>query len=304
MKISTSTHSLVTRFGHEEAFTIFADAGFEALDYGTFHLPPDGDFFVKSDEAEFSAYFKNVGKMAAERGLEIYQCHAPFPLKVYDEERDPVLLSCAVRSIYGAGYMNCSHIVVHPAMRSSFIYGQNLEECRRSNFAFYEAMFPALRETGVTMCIENMFSTDPETGKHIQTTCSRVEQMIDFIDTLNDMCGEKRFAACLDTGHAVISGSGPSHMQRALGARTEALHIQDNNGLQDAHQVPGLGKINWENFCAALRDTGYRGTFNFEADSFYNLWKKPIYDIGVARAAASMMAQIGRSLASLVEKKD
>lgn len=304
MKVSTSTNSLVVRFGHEEAFTIYADAGFEALDYGMFHLPPDGDIFAKADDAEFGAYFKNVGKMASERGLEIYQCHAPFPLKVYNEERDPMLLSCAIRSIYGAGYMNCPNIIIHPAMHPSFIYGQNIEECRRSNLAFYEAMFPALRETGVTMCIENMYAGDPDTGKYIPTTCSRVEQMIDFIDTLNEMCGEERFAACLDTGHAAISGSGPSHMQRILGKRTVALHVQDCDGLHDNHQVPGLGKLNWANFCEALRDTGYKGTFNFEADTFYHMWSKPVYDIGVAKASAAMMYQIGRSLAALVEKKD
>ena len=35
--------------------------------------------------------------------------------------------------------------------------------------------------------------------------------MIDFIDSLNDIHGGNLFAACLDTGHAVISGSGPPH---------------------------------------------------------------------------------------------
>lgn len=301
MKISTSTHSLVVRFGTEAAFTAYADAGFEALDYGMFHLQKE---IAEASDPDFRAYFENVAKLARERGLELYQCHAPFPLKVYKEDQDPALLRCAIRSIYGAAYLGCPHIVIHPAMHPSFIYGQNLEECRRSNFAFYEAMFPALRETGVILCIENMFAGDPETGKYIQTTCSRVEQMIDFIDTLNGMCGEKRFAACLDTGHAVISGSGPSHMLRMLGNRTLALHVQDNNGLQDAHQVPGFGKINWTNFCAALRETGYPGTFNFEADTFYNTWRAPIYDLGVARAAAATMCQIGKSLVKLVEQPE
>jgi len=280
---------------------MFADAGFEALDYGMFHLPAMGDLYQKSDEAEFAAYFKKVGKTAAERGLEIYQCHAPCDLKVYNEEKDPALLRCAIRSIYGAAYMDCPNIIIHPAMHYSFIYGQNAELCRSSNLAFYEAMFPALRDTGVTMCVENMFGGDPDTGKYVPTTCSSAEQMIDFIDTLNEMCGEKRFAACLDTGHAAISGTGPVLMQRMLGQRTVALHVQDCDGIHDHHQIPGMHRLNWADFCEVLRETGYSGTFNFEADEFYNLWDKPVYDIGVAKASICMMYEVGRSLAHLVD---
>ncbi len=300
MKVSTSTSNFVTRFGHETAMNIFSEAGFEALDYGMFHLPPDGEVFTKYDDAQFAEYFKNVKNMAARNGLEIYQCHAPFPLKVYSDDRDPMLLNCAIKSIYGAAHLDCPYIVIHPAMHPSFIYGRNYEECRRTNFEFYAAMVPALRETGVVMCIENMFGGDPETKKHIPTTCSRVEWMIDFIDSLNDIHGGKMFAACLDTGHAIISGSGATHMLRELGDRVKILHVQDNDGLVDMHQIPGRGKINWANFLDALRDIGYSGTFNFEADNFYHQWHDEIYGEPVARAAAKMLYTVGRTFADRV----
>ncbi len=300
--VSTSTHELVVKFGHRAAFDAFAEAGFEALDYGMFHLPPTGDLFALADEESFAEYFREVKKLADERGLWIYQCHAPFPLKVYDDERDPALLKCAIRSIYASAYMECPHIVIHPAMHPSFIYGRNLEECRRSNFEFYAAMFPALRDTGVTLCIENMFASDPDTHKLVPTTCSSAAQMIDFIDTLNDMCGEKRFAACLDTGHAAISGSGPANMLRELGDRTVTLHVHDNDGLSDRHQIPGIGRLNWAEFCRAMQDVGYSGTFNFEADTFYSQWQSPIYDYGVAKAAAAAMCAVGKSLLNFRNK--
>ncbi|MBQ3178306.1 MAG: sugar phosphate isomerase/epimerase [Clostridia bacterium] len=303
MKISTSTSCIFNMYGMEEGMKMFADAGFEAIDYGMFHLPWNGDMFVNASEQEFADYFRHVGKTAKDCGIEVYQCHSPFPLKVFDPAKDPGMLQCAVKSIYAAGYMDCPNIIIHPAMHPSFIYGRNIEECRRSNLEFYSAMVPALKETGVTMCVENMFAGDPETGKYIHTTCSKVEQMIDFIDTLNDMHGPY-FAACLDTGHAMISGTGCTHMLKELGHRNRTLHIHDNNGLSDMHQGPGRGKINWKQFAEALGEVQYTGTFNFEADTFYAEYnKKDTYNKAVLQAACNMLYAIGRSLADIAEGK-
>lgn len=303
MKISTSTHTIFQLYGMEEGMKMFAAAGFEAIDYGMFHLPWNGEFFTKASDTEFADYFRHVGKIAKDCGIEVYQCHSPFPLKVFDPNKDSGMLQCAIKSIYAAGYMECPNIIIHPAMHPSFIYGRNIEECRRSNLEFYSAMVPALKETGVTMCVENMFAGDPETGKYIHTTCSKVEQMIDFIDTLNDMHGPY-FAACLDTGHAMISGTGCTHMLKELGHRNRTLHIHDNNGLTDMHQAPGRGKINWKQFAEALGEVQYKGTFNFEADTFYNEYaKKDVYNKAVLQSACNMLCAIGRSLADIAEGK-
>ena len=64
MKISTSTHHIFQMYGMEEGMKMFANAGFEAIDYGMFHLPWNGDMFVKSSETEFADYFRVVGKTA------------------------------------------------------------------------------------------------------------------------------------------------------------------------------------------------------------------------------------------------
>lgn len=301
MKVSTSTNNILVRFGLKKAFEIISTAGFEAIDFGMFHLAPDGDVFTKYDSNKFGAYFSSIKKEAAANGLEIFQCHAPFPLKVYDEKKDPMLLNCAIKSIYAAAHMDCPNIVVHPAMNSSFRHGRNYDECRRTNFEFYEAMVPALRDTGVTMCIENMFAGDGEQSKLVATTCSRSEWMIDFIDGLNDIHGGEMFAACLDTGHANISGSGASQMALDLGHRLKILHVQDCDGLTDMHQAPGFGKINWRNFITSLKEVGYSGTFNFEVDNYFAQWSNmELYGEPVCRALAGTLYTIGRNFADLV----
>lgn len=301
MKVSTSTHNIATRFGMRKAFNIISNAGFEAIDYSMFHLAPSGEVFTKWDNKRFADYFKSVKKEADINGLEIFQCHAPFPLKVYDDTKDAMLLNCAVKSIYAAAYMDCPYIVVHPAMKGAFRHGRNYDECRRTNFEFYAAMVPALLDTGVVMCIENMFAGDAEQGKLVATTCSRSEWMIDFIDGLNDTYGGEMFAACLDTGHANISGSGASDMALELGSRLKILHVQDCDGLTDMHQAPGFGKINWRNFINTMREIGYSGTFNFEVDNYFGQWANmELYGESVCRALANTLYTIGRNFADLI----
>ena len=43
-----------------------------------------------------------------------------------------------------------------------------------------------------------------------------------------------------------------------------SLHVHDNNGHADQHQIPGNGTIDWESFSKALREVGYKGTLSFE----------------------------------------
>lgn len=50
----------------------------------------------------------------------------------------------------------------------------------------------------------------------------------------------------------------------ALGERIKALHISDNDGINEAHRMPGKGVINWQEVIKALKDINYTGTLNFE----------------------------------------
>ncbi len=303
MKISTQTDPLVPKLGLEKAMALISYGGFEAVDFGFDYSPLTSPMFREWDDRQFADYFKHAHKTAAENGIEIHQCHAPFPLKVYDPEKDPVMLEAAVKSIYASAYMECPYIIIHPAMNPKFHYGNNYDECLSTNVEFYSALVPALRDTGVSLCVENMWACDVDTGKKIATTCSRAEWMVDMIDTLNGMHGGEIFTACLDVGHCAISGSYAHDMVRTLGKRIHTLHVHDNDGYDDSHQLPGLGKINWLNFMNALKDVGYSGTFNFEAGNFFGTWSNSdLYDDEVLRAASKMMCAVGRSLVKILEK--
>ncbi len=80
--------------------------------------------------------------------------------------------------------------------------------------------------------IENMFDDSPYL---LTELAKRMEQ-------------EDRFAVCLDTAHAFISGSPLSFWFESLKPYIHHLHINDNDGEQDLHQIVGSGNFPWDIF--------------------------------------------------------
>lgn len=114
--------------------------------------------------------------------------------------------------------------------------------------------------TGVTLCIENMFSVP---------LCSTAQQIKSIIRD----AGGKNLAICLDTGHLHLCNKHNmpnKQSQRAFileaGPLLQALHIVDNNGLGDTHQMPYSARygVDWKEVVAALDEIGYQDLFNLE----------------------------------------
>ena len=85
----------------------------------------------------------------------------------------------------------------------------------------------------------------------------------------------------VDTGHCLIGQSekNPAILEKILsgeieqwipglvkriGKRLFTTHLQDNFGLNDDHQAPGFGYIDWEKLVPAILSTGYQGPLMME----------------------------------------
>jgi len=64
----------------------------------------------------------------------------------------------------------------------------------------------------------------------------------------------ERIRMCFDTGHAHITGSVPGDL-RACADVISYVHINDNDGAEDSHLMPGDGTIDWPAFAGAVRET-------------------------------------------------
>ena len=63
------------------------------------------------------------------------------------------------------------------------------------------------------------------------------------------------FVACVDLGHASITGFEPEEFIRGMDSQIlRALHVQDTDYLDDRHQLPFLAKLNWPEIMKALKE--------------------------------------------------
>ena len=113
--------------------------------------------------------------------------------------------------------------------------------------------------TGITLCLENLIAF-PE------TRCS------DGLLRIIKDAGDKNLGICLDTGHLHLSNTAGTTNEthgafiRNAGDYLQALHIVDNNGNRDTHQMPFSARygVDWVDVMRGLRDIDYKGLFNLE----------------------------------------
>ncbi len=260
MRYSTTTYRPFSLYSPEKALILLKEIGYDAIDYGSpcaLYRWGKETIFDKST-AEFEAYFAHHAACAKAADLMIGQVHAPFPTwpESNDEAEFRGMMEAIKKSIRATAIMEAPYLVIHCAMRKGWAPDDDPAATRALNYKVFEELIPVAEREGVYLALENM----PCRGI---PTCTP-EEMCDYID----MMASDRLVACLDTGHANITGVDCGDFARALGHRLKVLHIHDNDGRSDQHITPYMGTVNWKSFMQGLRDIGYQGTLSLESDSF------------------------------------
>ena len=126
------------------------------------------------------------------------------------------------------------------------------------------------REMGIIVCIENLYNSFA--GRMIEGPCCDARKAVERIDRLNDRYGAEIFGFCFDTGHANLVGLDFEKFIITLGSRLKVLHIHDNDGVNDIHQMPfaftrtrdNEPATDWKGFIRGLRSIKYDGVLSFE----------------------------------------
>lgn len=296
MRVSTVTDVLAKTYGDAEALRRLAEIGYDAVDFSLFNYPQDQGLLTAPLE-QFRAYFQRLRAVADQAGIAVGQVHAPMTAFPDTPEKREKYHDLALRGIEAAGALGSPYVVVHPLIWPGCVYDRGHAENKEMNLDFFSRLMPALRRCRVQLGIENMFAWDAERQSICPTVVSSAEEMADYIDTLNGLADEELFVACLDIGHATLTGlAPPEEMLRVLGSRTRLLHVQDTDGVSDLHTAPYFGgAVNWDAVCGALCAQRYSGTLSFEADGFLMRVPPSLY-----MDAERMLHAIGRRLADKV----
>ena len=297
MDLSFTMGCIEYRFGYEKSMEYIRNAGFCATDYSLDSMVQDASPW---NGAQWRAHAEAVRACADRLGIRINQTHAPFSFshRLWKDEtsyRD-IILPRILRALEISGILGAKVAVVHPIHHD--VYQGHEEEMFVRNMDFYRMLIPYAREYRVKIGLENMYQVDARRKCIVDDTCSRSEEFIRYIDTVDS----EWVVACLDLGHVgLIQRKDEAwDMIRALGHnRLQSLHVHDNDYRGDQHTIPYLGTMNWEEITRALGEIDYQGDFTYEAgwsflqrvdDEFLPVSMRYMYDLG-----QHLMEKINRS---------
>ncbi len=285
MKISTEIASAARLIGEERAIEAIARAGFDGWDFSMFAMcrydwktqsviPTDHPLAGK----DYLAFARRLKKIGEDNGIVCNQSHAPFPSACAEIRAH---LKRAIECTAEAGGKIC---IIHPDNNKG----------PEENAEMYFELLPFAKEHGVKIATENMWNWDSEKGHSSFAACATAKSFNDHLDAVND----DFFVACLDIGHAEMKGSDTTAVEsiRALGSRLQALHIHDNNKLNDSHQIPFSMDIDFDAVVGALKEIGYAGWFTLEADAYLNAYTAENAAEGIRK-----MAEAAKKLAAMFE---
>ena len=74
-----------------------------------------------------------------------------------------------------------------------------------------------------------------------------------------------RIGVCFDAGHNHCFNP-EKRICRDFASRITAVHLHDNDGTRDEHNIPGDGKIDWKQVRRELLDSAYTGAWSLEIE--------------------------------------
>lgn len=278
VSIGVQTKNVVFDSDPAAGFQMLRDAGFSCADFSLnsyllntslyrFEL---NDFFDRSD-AEWEQYFSPHKKGAAAAGITLNQMHMPYPLCVPNgggDLNDYLQQTVACKSMKLCAYFQCPHIVVHGFKLARNLGSEDAEWEQTEKFL--DTLAPLARELHLTICVENLYNSAG--GSLVEGPCCNARKAAERIDRFNDRHHEELLGFCFDTGHANLTGLDFESFLTTLGHRLKVLHIHDNDGVGDLHQIPftftktreNTASTDWNGFLRGLKSIQFDQVLSFE----------------------------------------
>lgn len=276
--IGVQTKNVIDDNYPEEGFAVLKQAGFSCADFSlngyllnsSLYQGELNDFFDRSVQ-ELEHFFAPHKAGAQAAGIRIQQMHMPYPVYVPTGSRELneyLWREVAPKSMAVCAYLECPYIVIHGFKLARFL-GSEEKEWEQTE-RFIDSIAPYAKETGIMICIENLY--DGVGGHLLEGPCCDAGKAAERIDRINDKYHAEVLGFCFDTGHANLVGLDMEKFITKLGHRLKVLHIHDNDGIMDLHQIPftftktreNKVSTDWDGFIRGLKNIHYDKVLNFE----------------------------------------
>lgn len=306
IEIGVQTKGIIPEMTLEDGFGMIARAGFTRVDFNLDTFLKNTDLykgnvnrFFDSSLDDLISYFTNYRLVMNKHGITPSQMHAPYPMFVLgkQQQNDYMMGNTIPKSIVIAETLGVPWVVIHPA---KVLNSLGREEERRINIEFFKMIVPLLKQCHVGVCVENLY--EGLGNRLMEGVCSNPDEAIWYVDTLNDYAGEELFGMCLDTGHLQLTKRDAYEYITKAGKRLKILHLHENDGIGDLHQMPYTfaaernDGLDWERIAQALKEIKFDGTLSFETFPCMNSFMK-----GMEEQVLKTIYAIGADLKDKIE---
>ena len=244
--------------------------------YGDFKIEEAIEEFIKdgiyatelSHEHGEELLARSADRVATGKALRTY-----LEKKGFDMSQGHLRLHCHLCTVENAVEGICEEIdlyeaigiknmVLHPDMMEES--GLPREERLERNVAQLSRIAEYVKDKDLTICLENL---RPEKGRDdpFEAVNRPFQGIDDLLLLIERLGGSDRFGICLDTGHLNLTDKDQTAFIHKAGARLHALHIANNDGTADHHNMPfARGNVNFYKVVAALREVDYHGLYSLE----------------------------------------
>ena len=242
-------------FYRRSIFTVLEsirESGFEAIEVCSF--PAHLDYHREGE-------VRRAGELIRALGLRPYSFHAPFADRIDITSLDPAIRAAAVAELIvacrAAAMLGAENIVLHPGPEHSGRPPAEEFQQRIQHAAVSLNQVAAFCcEQGIQLQLENMLP-------HL--LFGPTGDLMFLLGSINTCT----VGACLDTGHARLSGDLGTVVHK-LSGHLRMVHINDNLGDRDAHLIPGEGSIDWPWLLGELRRYRFEGGLIIEMSAREN----------------------------------
>lgn len=207
-------------------------------------------------------YGERIGNTARQAGFETWSIHSEH-LNVGDKFQDYYDLQKHEAEVCAA--LGCKVMVCHlPNLVPYIDFERDLEVIGK--------VAEITRSCGVKLAVETCgYWSEDKVYKGDYDLVIKVVEELDLPDVGINLDSGHCFLA--DTGaqadrlEDILSGKKEqtiAALVRRIGKKLFTTHLQDNFGLNDDHQNPGMGYIDWNILVPAILETGYQGPLMME----------------------------------------
>lgn len=295
--MGVQTKNIIDDRHPEDGFALLRQAGFSCADFSlNGYQAKDTDIFFRQSMVDLENFFTPHKRAAEMAGITISQMHMPYPIYMPRADRelnDYLWKEAAPKSMKLCAFFGCPYIVVH-GFKLAYFLGSEEREWEQTEH-FLNSIAPMAKEMGITICIENLY--DSAGGHLVEGPCCDARKAAERIDRMNEKYHAQVLGFCFDTGHANLVGIDFQDFLTTLGERLKVLHIHDNDGISDLHQIPftftrtreNRTSTDWEGFVRGLRRIRFEGALSFETAPVLSAFPE-----AMKGEALSFIAKIGR----------